>query len=240
MPTITWWTTTVEPVAARRLHWKEKCYRCPVSNSINKMFLANEKKKFSVDSNQTRHQFQDSRSRLLWLSRRRQCRVIFVRQSCCDRLSARTSSNQLGNFTLEPHEPPPLAAADYGGSGRLEVRRAVFLRVTPAFCAPPHIVPYALSEQIHLSAFALGVTRAEWGTRLISLRQPRHTAYIWYGTFEWILQITMPSIGPNKPSAPAASLQPSSSSISFSSHMFIKRFYQLGRQMWGCIFKPAW
>lgn len=64
--------------------------------------------------------------------------------------------------------------------------------------------------------FALGVTRAEWGTRLISIPEQRHTHCIWYGTFEWILQITMPSVGPNKPHAALAAPPPSPPSSSSS------------------------
>lgn len=67
---------------------------------------------------------------------------IFVRRARCDRLSARTSLNQSGNFTPEPREPPPLAGAYYGsGSGRRQVGSAAS-RVPPRhsglLCVPPH------------------------------------------------------------------------------------------------------
>lgn len=45
-----------------------------------------------------------------------------------------------------PRRWQALIMAAAAGGGRLEVRRAVFLRATPAFCASLRIVPYALSE----------------------------------------------------------------------------------------------
>lgn len=133
---------------------KKKCYHCPVSNSINKNVSCRwKKKKVSVDGNRTRQQFWDSGSQLLWLSQWRRCRAIFPSLSGwarCDRLSARTSSNQSGKFhpgaTRAPRRWQALIMAAAAGGGRLEVRRAVFLRATPAFCASLRIVPYALSE----------------------------------------------------------------------------------------------
>lgn len=131
---------------------KKKCYQCPVSNSINKNVSCGWKKKVSVDSSQTRQQFRDSRSQLLWLSHRRRCRAIF-RSLSGGRVVTGSQREQVRiNREISPwsHASPrrwqALIMAAAVGGGRLEVRRAVFLRVTPAFCASLRIVPYALSE----------------------------------------------------------------------------------------------
>lgn len=123
---------------------KKKCYHCPVSNSINK--------KVSVDRNQTRQQFWDSRSQLLWLSHWRRCRAIFPSLSGGRVVTGSQREQVRINREISPrsHASPrrwqALIMAAAAGGGRLEVRRAVFLRATPAFCASLRIVPYALSE----------------------------------------------------------------------------------------------
>lgn len=76
------------------------------------------------------------------------------------------------------------------------------------------------------------------GTRLISILKQRRTHCIWYVTFEWILQITMPSVGPNKPHAALAA--PTSLPLSAPPHIHLQLLSSEARCVNTDTFKLAW